>query len=101
MVAILRLANIVLATGSALALTIFLRFVYQGWSGLRAYAGPLDAVLYYVCPLALAVLLLASLRLRHSQSSARAGRCQRHGISVRARTIVVEVFLTLMRPPGR
>ena len=49
--------------GSTLALAIFLSVSYLGWTGQRAYVGGLNATLYYLCPLAVAVLLLASLRI--------------------------------------
>ena len=58
-----RLASFALATGSVFALAIFLYSCYHGWTGQRTDLGPLSVGLYYVAPLALAVFLLASLRL--------------------------------------
>ena len=100
--AVARFANIVLMTGTLVASTIFLRFVSEGWLGLRPLAGPLDAVLYYVCPLALAVLLAASFRL----PPVRKAQLALVGLSVTAslyglELLLVEVFLLLMTSPGR
>jgi len=87
--AVARFANVVLATGTALASTIFLRFVYQGWSGLRTVAGPLDAVLYYVCPLSLVILLLASFKLRPDRKA----QLALVGLSVTASLYGLELLL--------
>jgi lysophospholipase L1-like esterase len=62
-----KLANIVLG-GGGLAFTLilfyFLYFYYSGGSGEGPFASPVGILLHYVCPLSLAGLCFASLRLQ-------------------------------------
>jgi hypothetical protein len=58
-----KVADVGLMMGGLLALFVFLNFFYQyALTGQRQFSSSLYVIFYYVCPLALAALLFASLR---------------------------------------
>jgi hypothetical protein len=59
-----RLASIAFATGSALALFVFVRFVYDGLSGQRRFSTWPAIVAHYLLPAGAAIVLFASIKLR-------------------------------------
>jgi hypothetical protein len=60
-----RIANIILAGGGVLWIFVFLYFLYHyGWLKDRRFTDSSGVVLYYLLPVGLAILLIASLKLK-------------------------------------
>ncbi|MGH8055786.1 MAG: hypothetical protein ACREOH_00915, partial [Candidatus Entotheonellia bacterium] len=60
-------ANLLLSGGAAMCLIVWLYFIYYySWTQQRYFTSQFGVILYYVCPLILFVLLVASLRLRRA-----------------------------------
>ena len=87
-----KVADVGLAIGGALALLVFLRFVYLNWIGQRHFTTPFNVVVYFGLPGATAVALLAALRLAPVYKLRLLASCVAATTSLYAAELLLEVY---------
>jgi len=98
---LVRVAEIILGGGGLAAILVgFYCFYYYNLTGVRQFATPVGIILYEVCPAVLAILLLASLRLRPSHKIQLALLLFSTGVSIYTLELALNLVNVFATTPG-